>query len=436
MALRCAGFLDRWHWLWLILVAPLLLFPSPARTPALLVVPLIWLAGWVVRPWAPLASTPINAPVLVMAAMVLVSVVVTADLAFSLPKVAGMVLGFGAFFSVARVARHPRGLWITLALFLLCGMGVAGLGLVGTNWIDKYGPLSAVTTRIGTQLTGLSGAEEGFQPNQVAGTLLWIIPLFVCLLVRPGIGVGKLLLAMACAITVGVFILMQSRGSYVSLAVALAVCAWLVLARRPRWVVLFVVLIASVAGGLVVWRVGVPESVQQLLLPSAFTDSSTNALNSLAGRAEIWSRGLLGVEDFPLTGMGMNMFRRLVHLMYPMFLIGPNFDVAHAHNEYLQAALDLGIPGLVAFGALYLAALWMLRRIWRAAGDQGRQGAFDRPTIRALVLGLGGGLLGHAVYGLFDAVALGAKPGVLFWWLLGLICGLYGMRGQEVRGRG
>ena len=44
---------------------------------------------------------------------------------------------------------------------------------------------------------------------------------------------------------------------------------------------------------------------------------------------------------------------------------------------------------------------------------------------RSLTLGLGGGLLAHLLYGLTDAVALGAKPGVLFWMLLGLIAGLY-----------
>jgi hypothetical protein len=42
-----------------------------------------------------------------------------------------------------------------------------------------------------------------------------------------------------------------------------------------------------------------------------------------------------------------------------------------------------------------------------------------------LALGLGGGLLAHLLYGLMDAVALGAKPGVLFWMLLGLIVGLH-----------
>ena len=35
------------------------------------------------------------------------------------------------------------------------------------------------------------------------------------------------------------------------------------------------------------------------------------------------------------------------------------------------------------------------------------------------------GLFAHLMYGMTDAVTLGAKPGMLFWMLLGLIAGLY-----------
>jgi len=46
-ARRTAAFLDRWHWLLLALVAPLLLLPSPGRSAALLIVPAVWIAAWV-----------------------------------------------------------------------------------------------------------------------------------------------------------------------------------------------------------------------------------------------------------------------------------------------------------------------------------------------------------------------------------------------------
>jgi len=129
---------------------------------------------------------------------------------------------------------------------------------------------------------------------------------------------------------------------------------------------------------------------------------------------EVWSRAVYGLQDFPFTGMGMNTFREVVHVLYPLFLIAPDVDIGHAHNEFIQAGLDLGIPGMIAFMGLYVGAFWMLFSAWSHR---------SRPT--AIILGLGGGLTAHMLYGMVDAVSLGAKPGILFWMLLGLVAGLY-----------
>jgi len=109
-------------------------------------------------------------------------------------------------------------------------------------------------------------------------------------------------------------------------------------------------------------------------------------------------------------------------LLYPLFTMGPDVDVGHAHNEFLQAALDLGLPGLMAFIALHLGAAAMLWSLWRTVDPAA---APEMAARRYAALGLGCGLLAHLVYGLTDAVALGAKPGLVFWLLLGLIAGLF-----------
>ncbi|MDH5508026.1 MAG: O-antigen ligase family protein, partial [Anaerolineae bacterium] len=145
-------------------------------------------------------------------------------------------------------------------------------------------------------------------------------------------------------------------------------------------------------------------------------------------RMEVWSRAVSAIRDFSWTGMGMNLFRTTSESMYPLFLIDPSRDIAHAHNEFLQAALDLGIAGLVAFLALNLAAVIMLRRLWLRlpAVAQFLHPLQDAPLIsRAVVLGLAGGLISHMIYGMADAVGLGAKPGVLFWLLIALVTALY-----------
>jgi hypothetical protein len=52
-------------------------------------------------------------------------------------------------------------------------------------------------------------------------------------------------------------------------------------------------------------------------------------------------------------------------------------------------------------------------------------------TSQTLALGLAGGMLAHGVYGLTDAVALGAKPGFLWWYLLALITGLNRLQKEQ-----
>jgi putative inorganic carbon (hco3(-)) transporter len=186
-------------------------------------------------------------------------------------------------------------------------------------------------------------------------------------------------------------------------------------------------IVGLVAVGGVVWG-GTARS-------SGAQGDSPLSLDKVDGRVEVWSRAIYGIEDFPLTGMGLNTFRHVLPVLYPLFSIGPEVDLGHAHNEFLQAALDLGLPGLIAFIALYLGAFTMVGHIWRAPIDLPTGHAPDdqppgrRPDRaaerRTFALGLGGALLAHLVYGLTDAIALGAKPGLVFWLVLGLIAGLF-----------
>jgi putative inorganic carbon (HCO3(-)) transporter len=469
--------LDRLHWLWLLLAAPLLLFPTPKRSPAMLVVPGLWLlhglvtrgaeephsapGTWHLTPDNPLPLTPLNSSVFLMALMVLVSTWATYEIAFSLPKLSGMVLAFGVYFAVVREARRPRGWWLSLALYLGMGVAVAGLGLLGTNWFTtKISLLNPITARFPTLISGLQGAESGFHPNEVAGALTWVLPVLITLSVflfllqstqrarrkndipperlkkeknsadsvfsavklSPGqIWIIRLLVWLATLFVGAVFILTQSRGGYLAMAFASLILLFIALPARWRWIFLALLIMTGLIVGLALSREDL-LAARDWLTGSGVTSDSALSLNTLEARVEIWSRAIYGLQDFPFTGMGMNTFREVVHVLYPLFTIAPDVDIGHAHNEFLQAGLDLGIPGLIAFIALYLGAFWMLADVWNRTRN-------SQPATRtlhlAIVLGLFGGLLAHMLYGLTDAVALGAKPGVLFWMLLGLVSGLH-----------
>jgi len=382
-----------------------------------------------------------------MALMVLVSEWATFDLAYSLPKISGMVLAYGSFFAVAREGERVRGWRFSLLAFLVIGLGMAVVGLFGTRWATtKITLLDPIVGRLPKLIAGLQGAESGFHPNEVAGAVVWVLPPMITVSMgmffasrtaqssRKASGMDRetygglqgwhlavvATLGVLSVLTVGlIFILTQSRGGYISLAATLPLLLLLALPPKWRWFSLILFVILATVLGVVTYTHW--EAIRTWLTGSDLATDPALSLDTLEARVEIWSRAIYGIQDFPFTGMGMNAFRKVINVLYPLFVISPEMDIGHAHNEFLQAALDLGVPGLIALIAIYIIAFWMLFGMWKKGEGQNML----LPQ-KAIVLGLGGGLFAHLLFGLTDAVALGAKPGLLFWMLLGLIAGLYG----------
>jgi len=365
--------------------------------------------------------------------MVLVSLWATYDVAVSLPAISGSVLGLGVYYAFVRLGQQRRGWWMSLTFFLIAVVGLAVIGLFGIRWINKVGFLSPIILRIPPLLVGLPGVDEGLHPNEVAGGLLWGIGLWWCLtlaLIRNwNVARGwswKFILSVvtlaASLFVTGVFVLTQSRGGYIGLALTLPVLILIALPPKWRWRGLTILaLLAMILGVLLASRW---EAARTWVTGSDLASDPALSLITLEGRMEIWSRAIYGIQDFPFTGMGMNTFHKVVTALYPLFTISSEYDIGHAHNEFLQAALDLGVPGLIAFIALYLGAFWMLFQVWRDRSSQilSVTGVFSH---RWLAVGLGSGLLAHLLYSLTDAIPLGSKYGLLFWMLLALITGLY-----------
>ena len=117
---------------------------------------------------------------------------------------------------------------------------------------------------------------------------------------------------------------------------------------------------AVVAFAVLAFALGIPRVVDL-----AISRSGPEMARNVSGRVELWSRALYGIHDFPFTGMGMNVFRKVMPGLYPTYMATPGFDVAHAHNHLLQAALDLGVPGLIAYLALWIGTAALLVRVYR-----------------------------------------------------------------------
>ena len=74
-------------------------------------------------------------------------------------------------------------------------------------------------------------------------------------------------------------------------------------------------------------------------------------------RAELFSRSLYLLGDYPITGGGLGSFPGL----YSQYLLNiPYFNVPNSHNLFLDVAIEQGIFGGASFILMYLASIWFV----------------------------------------------------------------------------
>jgi putative inorganic carbon (HCO3(-)) transporter len=408
---RIASWLSAGELVILFLTAPLFLFIRPSLAPVLLLVPLLWIARRVsYGHFVP--RTPADWSVLGLLAMALVSIFVTFDLESSLDKVTGLVYGVAVFYGLVTWGLRKRSPLSLAVLVATLGAGTAFLSLLGTQWNVKWSMMSALKPYLPQLISNLPGAELGFNPNTVSGTLITFVPLQICLLwalasqkgfSSPRMRWLALGVGLSLALTSTVISLAQSRAAWATLILGLLTMAG-VLAKRVRGVLF----LAVVLGVIALAAIG-PVGVTEWLAGQGWMTESAEA--SWAARTERWSRWLWAIAEFPLTGMGMDTFRWSGWQRYPFFHTRLSGDLGHAHNGYLQIALDLGIPGLVSYLALLGGTLILG---WQS---------YRRSVIRLtslITLGSIAGLAIHAAWSVLDALPLGARTNFLWWTVLAM----------------
>jgi putative inorganic carbon (HCO3(-)) transporter len=350
--------------------------------------------------------TPLNGTLLLLLAAVLLSLTASFDVSYSAPKVLGLVLEVALFFALVRAIRTLRAVTVAIELFAVAGGALAAIGLLGTHWLDKVPVLNRMAAHAPAVIR-LPGLSEGFQPNAVGGTLILFIPLQFALVVaeRASRAGRRAVFLTTLVVTTAVLVLTQSRNAWLSLLVAVAASAIWASRGRVRRAGIALVLVTAIAGA-AVWVQARPL-VERVVGAGLPIDVLT--------RVELWSRAIDIIEDFPFTGVGMSGFRRVVPVMYPALLADPASDVVHAHNHLLQAGVDLGLPGLIAYLALWLGVAAMLVRTARGSTDA---------RVRLMAGGLGAGLLAFFSFGTADTIALGAKGGAVFWVAIALATAL------------
>ncbi len=429
---RAARWLVRVEPALVVILAPFLLFPNRLTPWLLFVLALPSLARKLTRGYFT-APTPMAGPILVLACMLPVSLYVSVDMERSMPKLYGIVLGLAVFCAIVNHVRKPSDAWYVGLGIVALGVVVSLLALLGTEWrVAEAIDLPPAFGGVARLLTDMGGSlSRGFNPNEIGAAITLLLPFATSLFVLgrgsadgavddqllqadgrrtlplarsriwPSLAVLGIVLMMATLALTG------SRATVLGTGIALLflISFW----RGQSKLILSAIVIAALA--VVAYR-----GPQYILDSMPVVDD----LGTIAGRMELWQRALYMIRDFPYTGVGLNMYSLTANNLYPLLTTPPEevLRLTHAHNVFLQVAVDVGLPGLVA----YLGILISFGAAWRLSFAR-----FEHSVLRAVAVGLLCSMVAYHVYGLFDCLTLGAKPSVVLWMMWGLMAALLNM---------
>lgn len=153
-------------------------------------------------------------------------------------------------------------------------------------------------------------------------------------------------------------------------------------ARRKTWL-LGIGLFLACAFGYGLW-IGLGPVLTR------FEAVSDPAYLRMEGRISIWQDTVRVIRDYPLSGTGLGTFD-LVYRQYQTTLVSQG--VEHAHNDFLQTAVETGLPGAAL---LFLPIFFLLAKLVFSFLDD------PRPYRRAMTLGCIGSTLALLLHSITD----------------------------------
>lgn len=143
--------------------------------------------------------------------------------------------------------------------------------------------------------------------------------------------------------------------------------------------------------------------------PASFTGSVITQSDYGSGtRAELFTRSLYFLKDFPFTGGGLAAFPGL----YSYYVLDiPNFYLPNSHNLFLDVAIEQGIFGGLSYLLLFLLSVWFVSRsIMEAPSAEIR--VFGWLVLFALIISI--------VHGMVDDYLYNGNGALLSLFLIGI----------------
>ena len=406
-----------------VFVLPLLIWPgltdyNYTKTIAgLIAIALLWIA-WGVQAWKR-GSWTIRIPWVLLPVVGLLAAALLSSVHAASPRLvmqSAVVMASFASLTLltANVCRTQRAVRWILGALVASGVLAAIYGL-----LQYAGALPGPDGTAGLQaLVSTMGNR-----NHLGGFLLYAFFPAGILLFRSRTWWSKLLVLLALVLFVVTMVLVQQTGvriAFVLVTVALIVGGLIFPARAPiranRWWI--ATLIGLFLIGASIAFVGTrPQGAEASSSEASWLATQWEA-NSGRARTWDWWIGVDMLWDHPLTGVGLGLYKVEFIASRADFLAtsqGQSYDrtfshASQAHNEYVQAAAEMGVVGLAMLGALLVTLAVSLWKRLRRAHD----------AIRLDLLLLTAGILTFLTHGVvsFPAHVVGSSL------VLVVLCGL------------
>lgn len=406
-----SGWLDRALWLepfWLLLLSPSLLFTEYFWDPAIR--PLLIVALFLFWPLRLKAEKPIlpHGPIRWLLGFLLlwipVTIWVSANDTLSWEIAGYLYLALVSFVTLVHWPPLQRQPGLLVVGLLLLGMGLAIVGpehfsvepdkILDLYQKEEFQPVNDV-------------GRIAINPNILGAALALILTLSIALVLRRDWIQGRwiqkrwiqgwlaILLIMSIVVMGNSLIISQNRSGWLALLIAGIILSLLL---GKRWFALLLIS-TMIIGGATLWSTDIGTR-----LP--FDRIADSTQESFTQRQEIWRFSLEMVASNPLTGIGLGVYEQTFAMHFPSSpKFGGRLAPPHAHNLWLQVALDLGLPGFIAWAGLWLE---LSRRLLRSLS------ANDTP-LYALRMGVLATFITMVVIGCFDNALWGTKLTFLPW---------------------
>lgn len=359
-----------------------------------------------------LPRTPLNGFIVLYLLLSAIAFLVSPLPARSLPRLTVLLLGVFGYYAILDILVAPVHLHQLAGSLAMIG----GIIAVTSPFLMEVPIRYIVDLRFLTEHLPHIGQAFTIHHNQVAGTLLLLLPLSAVLWLYSPDRWQRRLFATMTSFMALTLLLTQSRNAWLGLLVALAaVTLW---GRfRFRYLLPLLILLLVLPFLLTSLPATLSSPLQHgLSVLDNASKAGSNEYRSWLSRLETWSVSVQMLRDYPVIGAGLDVFEPSSRANYVYQVVSPTFAITHPHNVFLQTGINLGWAGLFTITGLW-GTIWY--GLWRTTAPA-------EESYHWLKTALGASVVGYLSFNLFDIVAFEQRPGFLIWLILAMATRLMG----------